>query len=64
MSEHVIVDALHEVRRLLAAAEEAIRPDTEYLRDELARLIDQVDTLEGKVENERRLLRDKEALLF
>lgn len=62
MSEQVIVDALHEVRRVLAAAEEAIRPDTEYLRDELARLIDQVDTLEGKVEKERRLLRDKEAL--
>lgn len=57
-----VVTTLVQVRTVLLSALGELRPETEYLRGELVRLLEQVDTLEGKVENEQRLARDKEAL--
>lgn len=58
----VVLATLTQIRGLLLTADEGIRPDTEYLRDELRRLLEQVDTLGMKVEKEVRLACDKEAL--
>lgn len=58
-AESEICALLVRVRDLLLTADDLVRPDTEYLRSELARLLAQVDILEGKVEKERRMVRDK-----
>ena len=62
-SEEAICTLLVQVRGLLDSALDEVRPETEYLRDEINRLQGQVDILQVKVEKERRLLADKAALL-
>jgi hypothetical protein len=54
---------LGRIRDHLWGAVDLVRPESEYLLDELEPLIEQVDILRGKVEEEGRILRDKEVLV-
>lgn len=53
---------LRLARNLLTRAENEVRWDTEYLRDDLFELRASVDILLSKMEIERLLLRDQDAL--
>jgi hypothetical protein len=54
---------LGKIRDNLWEAVDLVRPESEYLLDELEPIIEQVDILRGKVEEEGRILRDKEVLV-
>jgi hypothetical protein len=54
---------LAEARTVLFEAAELVRPETEHLLDELERIVNQIDILAEKVEEEGRILRDKEVLV-
>jgi hypothetical protein len=62
MSEEAVVKHLVDAARALRAAEDEIRPPTEYLREELKELLDGVSTLFDKVHTEHALLEAREVL--
>ena len=53
------LSALHEI---LLGLWDGLRPDTEYLRDDVHRLLTEVDNLRAKVDKEGLLIRDKREL--
>lgn len=62
MSERLVVQHLIDAARSLRAAEDEIRPATEYLREELKELLEEVATLFDKLYVEHVLLEAREVL--
>lgn len=63
VDDDAIAGVLVSIRVLLLKAQNLIMADTEYLRDEIQRLLEQVDILLAKVEKEERMMSDKVTLL-
>lgn len=61
-SEAAVVRQLFTAARALREAEDALRPDTEHLRDELRELLEGVDVLFDKLHFDHLLLDAQEAL--